>query len=124
MVIDKIETNDILIIYQQQYRIALGSTCVFCVWNSCLGKKGNKICYNLGRVLGRLDYCNEIFRVDVLLFLVKKNCKLIQNPLASNSTKMFWKQINEELRPITLCNKDFGAWDISTDSISLGVTDT
>ena len=25
---------------------------------------------------------------------------------------------------ITLCNKDFGAWDISTDSISLGVTDT
>ena len=22
------------------------------------------------------------------------------------------------------CNKDFGAWDISTDSISLGVTDT
>ena len=25
---------------------------------------------------------------------------------------------------ITLCNKDFGAWDISTDSISSGVTDT
>ena len=25
---------------------------------------------------------------------------------------------------ITLCNKDFGAWDISTDSIILGVTDT
>ena len=25
---------------------------------------------------------------------------------------------------VTLCNKDFGAWDISTDSISLGVTDT
>ena len=24
----------------------------------------------------------------------------------------------------TLCNKDFGGWDISTDSISLGVTDT
>ena len=31
---------------------------------------------------------------------------------------------SETLRTITLRNKGFGAWDISTDSISLGVTDT
>ena len=31
---------------------------------------------------------------------------------------------SNEAEKITLCNKDFGAWDISPDSTLLGVTDT
>ena len=38
--------------------------------------------------------------------------------------KINWLTYTKPCWLITLCNKDFGAWDISTDSISLGVTDT
>ena len=34
------------------------------------------------------------------------------------------KSAKKTIQQITLCNKDSGEWDISTDSTSLGVTDT